>query len=100
MFLRTQAPLERCTREQEYFFGRRIRGALLGILVAISLPVKAAEPIRLQVIPYRTRSNDIQIPPLLLPPPPPLLETVKPRKRRPNSGRDQGWDDDLDWLMN
>ena len=99
MFLRAQEPLQRCTRKQESFFGRRIRGALLGILVVSSLPVQAAEPIRLQVIPYRIRSNDIQVPPLLLPPPPLLLEPVKPRKRRPNSGRDQGWDDDLDWLM-
>ena len=80
-------------------FRRLIRDALLGIMVVSSLPIQAAEPIRLQVIPYRVRSNEIHVPPLLLPPPPLLLEPVKPRKRRPNSGRDQAWDDDLDWLM-
>ena len=99
MFLRAQAALQRCTRKQESFFGRLIQDALLGIMVVSSLPIQAAEPIRLQVIPYRVRSNEIQVPPLLPPPPPLLLEPVKPRKRRPNSGRDQAWDDDLDWLM-
>ena len=99
MFLRARAPLQRCTRKEESFFGRRIQGELLGILVVSSLPLQAAEPIHLQVIPYRIRSNDIQALPLLLPPPPLLLEPIKLRNRRPNSGRDQGWDDDLDWLM-
>ena len=99
MFLRAQAPLQRRIRKREYFFGQRMRSALLGILAVVSLPTQAAEPIRLQVIPYRVRSDELQVPPLLLPPPPLLLEPAKPRKRRPNSGRDQDWEDDLEWLM-
>ena len=76
-----------------------MRSALLGILVVISLPIQAAEPIRLQVIPYRVRSNERYAPRLLLPPPPLPLEPAKQKKRRPNSGRSQAWANDLDWLM-
>ena len=99
MFLRAQPALQRCNRKQESFFGRLIRDALLGILVTSSVPIQAAEPIHLPVIPYRARSKEIQVPPLLPPPPLLLVEPVKPRKRRPHSGRDKAWDDDLDWLM-
>ena len=28
-----------------------------------------------------------------------FLEPAKPRKRRRNSGRDQVWEEDFDWLM-
>ena len=99
MFLRAQPALQRCNRKQESFFGRLIRDALLGILVTSSVPIQAAEPIRIPVIPYRARSKEIQVPPLLPPPPLLLVEPVKPRKRRPHSGRDNTWDDDLEWLM-
>ena len=73
--------------------------ALLLLLMLAALPVKAAEPIRLQVIPYQVRDQALPVLPFLLPPPPLLLEPAKPKKRRPNSGRDKGWDDDFDWLM-
>ena len=73
--------------------------ALLVLLVLGALPVQAAEPIRLQIIPYQVRKQEIPVLPFLVPPPPLLLEPAKPKKRRRNSGRDQGWEDDFDWLM-
>ena len=75
-----------------------MRKALLALLVLTALPVQAAKPIRLHVIPYQVRSQEIPVLPLL--PPPLILEPAKPKKRRPNSGRDQDWEDDFDWLMN
>ena len=81
-----------------------MRGALLVLVVLTALPVEAAEPIRLQVIPYKAGWGSVQIPvhnfqgTLQVPPPlmldVPTVET-KPRKRRRNSGRDTNWD----WLM-
>ena len=81
-----------------------MRRALVAMLVLTSVPVQAAEPIRLQVIPYEAEWGSVQIPvhnfqgTLQVPPPLmpdfPIVET-KPRKRRPNSGRDTDWD----WLM-
>ena len=76
-----------------------MRRAWLALLVLTSVPVHAAEPIRLQVIPYQVRSQEIPVLPFLLPPPPLLLEPAKPKKRRRNSGRDRTWENDLDWLM-
>ena len=73
--------------------------ALLVFLVFTALPVQAAKPIRLQVIPYREWPQAIPVLPYLYEPPPARLEPVKPKKRRPNSGRDQEWEDDFDWLM-
>jgi hypothetical protein len=32
-------------------------------------------------------------------PPPSFVEPAKPKNRRSNSGRDQDWEDDFDWLM-
>ena len=74
------------------------------MLVLTSVPVQAAEPIRLQVIPYEAGWGSVQIPvhnfqgTLQVPPPlmpdVPIVET-KPRKRIRRSGRDR----DLDWLM-
>ena len=75
------------------------RKALLVLLVLTALPVQASEPIRLQVIPYQVRSEEIPVLPFLLPPPPLLLEPAKPKKRRRSSGRDRIWEDDSDWLM-
>ena len=69
------------------------------LLVLAALPVQAAEPIRLQVIPYQVGSQEIPILPFLLPPPPLLIEPAKPKKRRRNSGRDHVLSDDFDWLM-
>ena len=76
-----------------------MRRALVALLVLIAVPVHAAEPIRLQVIPYQVRSQEIPVLQFLLPPPPLLLEPAKPKKRRRNSGRDLAWEDDFDWLM-
>ncbi|QNJ11028.1 hypothetical protein SynM161_00897 [Synechococcus sp. M16.1] len=76
-----------------------MRRALLALLVLTALPAEGAEPIRLQVIPYQVRNQEIPVLPFLLPPPPLLLEPAKPKKRKRNSGRDQDWDDDFDWLM-
>ena len=59
-------------------------------------PGQAAEPIRLQVIPYQVRNQEIPVLPFLLPPPV-ALEPAKPKKRRRNSGRDQDWEDDFDY---
>ena len=73
---------------------------LAGLLVAG--PVVAAQPIRLQVIPFRAgwRSNQIPVHDFkgTLLPPPAFMPTLPPvgsmrQKRRPNSGRD------YDWLM-
>ena len=81
-----------------------MRGALLVLVVLTALPVEAAEPIRLQVIPYKAGWGSVQIPVHnfkgTLKMPPPLMPDVptveaKPRKRRRNSGRDTNWD----WLM-
>ena len=76
-----------------------MRRALLAFLVLTALPAEGAEPIRLQVIPYQVRNQEIPVLPFLLPPPPLLLEPAKPKKRRRNSGRHQVWEDDFDWLM-
>ena len=76
-----------------------MRRALLALLVLTALPAEGAEPIRLQVIPYQVRNQEIPVLPFLLPPPPLLLEPAKPKKRRRNSGRDRSWGNDLDWLM-
>ena len=76
-----------------------MRRALLALLVVTALPAQAAEPIRLQVIPYQVRSQEMPVLPFLLPPPPLLVEPAKPKKRRRRSGRDQDWEDDFDWLM-
>jgi len=72
---------------------------LLALLVLTALPAEGAEPIRLQVIPYQVRNQEIPVLPFLLPPPPLLFEPAKPKKRRRNSGRHQVWEDDFDWLM-
>ena len=69
------------------------------LLVLAALPVQAAEPIPLQVIPYQARNQEIPVLPFLVPPPRLLLEPTKPKKRRRNSARDQAWEDDFDWLM-
>ena len=76
-----------------------MRRALLALLVLTALPAEGAEPIRLQVIPYQVRNQEIPVLPFLLQPPPLLLEPAKPKKRRRNSGRHQVWEDDFDWLM-
>ena len=76
-----------------------MRRALLALLVLTALPAQGSEPIRLQVIPYGERLQEIPVLPYLLLPPPPLLERTKSRKRRRNSGRSQVWEDDFDWLM-
>ena len=76
-----------------------MRRALLAFLVLTALPAEGAEPIRLQVIPYQVRNQEIPVLPFLLPPPPLLLEPAKPKKRTRNSGRHQVWEDDFDWLM-
>ena len=76
-----------------------MRKALLGLLVLTSMPVQAAEPIRLQVIPYREWPQAIPVLPYLYEPPPSLLELAMPKKRRRRSGRDRVWEDDSDWLM-
>ena len=76
-----------------------MRRALLVLLVLTALPAEGSEPIRLQVIPYQVRNQEIPVLPFLLPPPPLLLEPAKPTKRRRSSGRDRVWDDDFDWLM-
>ena len=81
-----------------------MRRLLLGLVVLTALPVEAAQPIPLQVIPFEAGWGSLQIPVHnfqgALQAPPPLMPNVptvekKPRKRRPNSGRDNGWD----WLM-
>ena len=87
-------------QEYEPSFRYGVQRALLVLLVLAVLPVQAAEPIRLQVIPYQARNQEIPTLPFLVPPPPLLLEPAKPKKRRRNSGRDQYWEDDFDWLMN
>ena len=76
-----------------------MRRALLALLVVTALPAQAAEPIRLQVIPYQEWPQAIPVLPYLYVPPPSLVEPAKPKKRRRRSGRDQDWEDDFDWLM-
>ena len=76
-----------------------MRRALLTLLVVRALPAQAAEPIRLQVIPYQEWPQAIPVLPYLYAPPPSLLKPPKPKKRRRNSGRHQVWEDDFDWLM-
>ena len=81
-----------------------MRRALFALLVLTALPVKAAEPISLRVIPYEAGWGSKRIPvhsfPGTLQVPPPLVTEVptvetKPKKRRRKSGRSR----DLDWLM-
>ena len=91
--------LERCGRECETSFRWGVRRALLVLLVLTAVPAWGSEPIRLQVIPYGERPQEIPVLPYLLLPPPPLLEQTKSRNRRRNSGRDQDWEEDFDWLM-
>jgi hypothetical protein len=76
-------------------------GACVGhyLLVLTAVPAWGSEPIRLQVIPYGERLQEIPVLPYLLLPPPPLLERTKSRKRKRNSGRSQVWEDDFEWLM-
>ncbi len=76
-----------------------MRRTLLAFLALAALPAQAAEPIRLQVIPYREWPQAIPVLPYLYAPPPLLLEPAKTKKRRRNSGRDRVWEDDSDWLM-
>ena len=78
--------------------------ALLALVVLTAFPLQAAEPIRLQVIPYEAGWGSVQIPvhnfqgtlqaPPSLMPDLPIVER-KPKKRIRNSGRDKDWD----WLM-
>ncbi len=72
---------------------------IAGVVGADSTACTGGEPIRLQVIPYQVRRQEIPVLPFMLPPPPLLLEPAKPKKRRRNSGRHQVWEDDFDWLM-
>ena len=85
-------------------FRLNVRKALAILVILIALPVKAEEPIRLKVIPYKAGWGSVQIPVhnfrgtlQVLPPLMPDVPTVEtiPRKRRRNSGRDRDWD----WLM-
>ncbi len=90
--------------KSEQFLRSRVRSALLALIVLTSLPAKAAEPVRLQVIPYKAGWGSVRIPvqpvhnfPGTLQVPPPLVTEVptidkKPKKRRRNSR-------DLNWLM-
>ena len=94
-----RALAHRCRRECWPSFRWGVRRALLALLVLTALPAEGSEPIRLQVIPYQVRNQEIPVLPFLLPPPPLLLEPAKPKKRRRNSGRHQVWEDDFDWLM-
>ena len=73
-------------------------------LALIPGPVLAAEPIRLQVIPFQAGWGSQKLPVhnfkgTLMPPPavvPPAVDTKRvKKKRRPNSGRDSDWE----WLM-
>ena len=85
-----------------------MRRAFLALVVLTAIPVKAAEPISLRVIPYEAGIGSVRIPvqplhnfPGTLQTPPPLVTEIptiekKPKKRRRNSGRSR----DLDWLMN
>ena len=45
------------------------------------------------------QNKQIPVLPFLLPPPPLMLEQAKPKKRRPNSGRNWDTEEDWDWLM-
>lgn len=87
-----------------------LRKSLVALMMLSSIPAYAAQPIRLQVIPYRgnaseeaqgSKSHDFQwifrAPPPLVPPSVP--EVKKAKTRRPNSGRDWGRRNDFDWLM-
>ena len=76
-----------------------IARVLLALLVVTALPAQAAEPIRLQVIQYQVRNQEIPVLPFLLPPPPLLLEPTKSKRRRRNGRRNRVWEDDSDWLM-
>ena len=89
----------RCRRECWPSFSWDVRRALLVLLAFAALPVEAAEPIRLQVIPYQEWPQAIPVLPYLYVPPPSLVEPARPKKRRRNSGRDKEWEDDFDWLM-
>ena len=57
-----------------------VRRALLALLL-VTLPAQAAEPIRLQVIPYQEWPKQYRYP-YLYAPPPSLVEPAKPKKRR------------------
>ena len=78
----------------------------LAVLSLALMPgaVLAAEPIRLQVIPFQAGWGSKKLPVhnfkgTLMPPPAVIPPAVKSRranrKRRPNSGRDADWE----WLM-
>ena len=81
-----------------------MRWALFVLVVLTALPVKAAEPISLRVIPYKAGWGSKRIPvhsfqgTLQVPPPlvteVPTVERMS-KKRRRKSGRSR----DLDWLM-
>ena len=75
------------------------KGLRRDVLLAVLTKAKQKVPHRLYVIPYGERPQVIPILPYLLLPPPPLLEQTKPRRRGRDSGRDQDWEDDFDWLM-
>ena len=78
-------------------------GALLAGMLALVLcsvmPVQAAVPIRLQVIPYQGNKQAKPVLPVLLPPPPMINVKAQPSKRRPVQSRGWNSDDDFDWLM-
>ena len=82
--------------EQEQGFLRRV---VLAWLACFFLPLQAAEPIALRVIPYQGSKLDTPIFPALLTPPPFIGGKNLPRKSRLKERWELDEDDDFDWLM-
>ena len=76
-----------------------VRRVVLALVLWSVMPVQAAVPIRLQVIPYQGNKQAKRVLPVLLPPPPMINEKAQPSKRRPVQSRGWNSDDDFDWLM-
>jgi len=76
-----------------------VRRVMLALAVCSVMPAQAAEPIRLQVIPFQVNKKAMPVLPDLLPPPPIITDQTQPRKRRPIQSSGWNSDDDFDWLM-
>ena len=76
-----------------------VRRVVLALVLWSVMPVQAAVPIRLQVIPYQGNKQAKPVLPVLLPPPPMINVKAQPSKRRQQPDEDWNSNDDVDWMM-